>query len=94
MPRKDSRNTRMKIVNAAWELFYENGYDDTTIEEIIFESGTSKGSFYHYFKGKEELLASLADLFDEKYKKQDKVQTDTKKQINLNFLLTTSVIIR
>ena len=31
------------------------------------ESGTSKGSFYHYFSGKDALLSSLSDLFDDKY---------------------------
>ena len=67
MPKKNNRNTKSKIVSAAWRLFYENGYDDTTIEEIIFESGTSKGSFYHYFDSKDALLGSLAYLFDEKY---------------------------
>ena len=35
MAKKSSRNTKGKIVNAAWKLFYEQGYDDTTIEEII-----------------------------------------------------------
>jgi AcrR family transcriptional regulator len=67
MPKKNTRNTKSKIVSAAWRLFYEHGYDDTTIEEIIFESGTSKGSFYHYFDSKDALLGSLAYLFDEKY---------------------------
>lgn len=64
---KNKRNTKAKIVAAAWKLFYEQGYDNTTIEEIIDESETSKGSFYHYFEGKDALLGSLADLFDEKY---------------------------
>ena len=67
MPKKNTRNTKSKIVSAAWRLFYEHGYDDTTIEEIIFESGTSKGSFYHYFDSKDALLGSHAYLFDEKY---------------------------
>lgn len=67
MPKKNNRNTKSRIVSAAWKLFYEHGYDDTTIEEIIFESGTSKGSFYHYFDSKDALLGSLAYLFDEKY---------------------------
>ena len=65
--KKTSKNTKGKIVSAAWKLFYEQGYDDTTIEEIIEESGTSKGSFYHYFEGKDALLGSLSYLFDEKY---------------------------
>lgn len=57
----------MKIVNAAWELFYKNGFDNTTIEDIVDESGTSRGSFYHYFDSKEDLLSSLSSLFDSQY---------------------------
>ncbi len=67
MPRKNTRNTRGKIVSAAWKLFYEQGYEDTTVEDIIFESATSKGTFYHYFEGKDALLGTLSTLFDEKY---------------------------
>lgn len=67
MPRKNTRNTRGKIVSAAWKLFYEQGYENTTVEDIIFESETSKGTFYHYFEGKDALLGTLSTLFDEKY---------------------------
>ena len=67
MAKKNTRNTRGKIVNAAWKLFYEQGYEDTTVEEIIELSHTSKGSFYHYFDGKDALLSTLSLLFDEKY---------------------------
>lgn len=67
MPKKNCRNTKSKIVSAAWKLFYDHGYNNTTIDEIIAESGTSKGSFYHYFESKDALLGSLAYLFDEKY---------------------------
>ena len=67
MAKKDTRNTRGRIVSAAWQLFYEQGYEDTTVEEIIELSQTSKGSFYHYFDGKDALLSTLSDLFDKKY---------------------------
>lgn len=67
MPRKDSRNTKGRIVESAWELFYEQGYEDTTIDDIVEHSETSKGSFYHYFDGKDALLSSLSYLFDNKY---------------------------
>jgi len=67
MAKKSTRNTKSKIVSAAWKLFYEQGYDDTTIEEIVELSETSKGSFYHYFEGKDALLSSLSYLFDEEY---------------------------
>lgn len=67
MARKNNRNTKGKIVTAAWDLFYRQGYENTTVEEIIEESQTSRGSFYHYFDGKDALLSSLSDLFDDKY---------------------------
>ena len=69
MAKKNTRNTRGKIITAAWDLFYEQGYEDTTIEEIIDKSGTSKGSFYHYFEGKDALLGSLSYIFDEEYER-------------------------
>ena len=67
MAKKKNRNTKGKIVSAAWDLFYRQGYENTTVEEIIEESGTSRGSFYHYFDGKDALLSSLSVLFDERY---------------------------
>ena len=67
MAKRNARNTRGRIVGAAWQLFYEQGYEHTTVEEIIELSHTSKGSFYHYFDGKDALLSTLSDLFDEKY---------------------------
>ena len=69
MPRK-RQSTKSRIVKAAWNLFYKNGYDHTTVEDIIAASKTSKGTFYHYFKGKEALLNSLSYLFEDVYKRQ------------------------
>ena len=66
MPRK-RQTTKGRIIKAAWTLFYKQGYDQTTVDDIITLSKTSKGTFYHYFKGKEALLNTLSDLFDEKY---------------------------
>ena len=61
------QTTKSKIIEAAWGLFREKGYDETTIEDIIAQSGTSKGTFYHYFNGKDALLGSLSDIFDSYY---------------------------
>lgn len=76
MPKKVTKKTKSKIVTAAWKLFYEQGYDNTTIEEIIEESGTSRGSFYHYFEGKDALLGSLSYMFDEKYEELEENISD------------------
>lgn len=87
MPKKTNA-TKSKIVNAAWNLFYENGYENTTVDEIIARSGTSKGSFYHYFNSKDSLLSSLSYVFDEKYKELEpnltKEQTCFEKLMYLN----------
>ena len=76
MKKKNTQNTKKKIVSAAWKLFYEQGYNGTTIDDIVSESGTSKGSFYHYFSCKDDLLSSLAYLFDEKYEELRDVMPD------------------
>lgn len=88
---RKKRTTKQKIVDAAWKLFYTKGYDETTIEDIIKESKTSKGSFYHYFKGKDALLGTLSDLFDQKYmelaENEDPDMSASEKLINLNYEL-------
>lgn len=71
MAQKES--TKNKIARIAWKLFHEKGYENTTIDEIIAESGTSKGSFYHYYSGKDELLSTLSSIFDAKY--EELIQT-------------------
>lgn len=76
MKKKNAQSTKKKIVSAAWKLFYEQGYDNTTVDDIVFESGTSKGSFYHYFNGKDALLSSLSYLFDEKYEELEEVMPE------------------
>ena len=66
--KKNANQTKSRIVTAAWKLFYQYGYENTTIDDIVDAAQTSKGSFYHYFESKDALLSSLSYLFDEKYK--------------------------
>lgn len=54
------RHAKQDIMDAAWKLFTEQGYDETTIAQIIELSGNSRSTFYHHFRGKDELLFSLA----------------------------------
>ena len=69
MGKRYERNTKSKIVQAAWKLFNEQGYDNTTIEDIVELSGTSRGSFYHYFDSKDSVIASMTFVLDDEYKK-------------------------
>lgn len=68
----EKQNVKRRIVDAAWKLFYEKGYDDTTVEDIIRLSETSKGSFYYYFGSKDSLLDTLATILDEYYAELEK----------------------
>lgn len=66
------KSVKSRIVSAAWQLFYEKGYNGTTVDEIIELSGTSKGSFYYYFDTKDELLNTLSLVLDEYYEELDR----------------------
>lgn len=52
---------REEIVDCAARLFAANGYDGTSVNDIIASLGISKGAFYHYFRSKDELLEALAE---------------------------------
>lgn len=87
MAKKKKLTTKSKIVKAAWNLFYKQGYEDTTVDEIIAASDTSKGSFYHYFESKDALLSTLSYLFDEKYEElSSEMQEDMTARGKLTFL--------
>lgn len=53
--------SKNKIAEAALNLFSTKGYDATTMQDIIEDSGMSKGAIYHYFKSKQEILAYLSN---------------------------------
>lgn len=49
-----------ELIDCAQRLFFEHGYENTTVNDVIREAGLSKGAFYHYFASKEALLEALA----------------------------------
>ena len=59
---------RMEIMVAAEKLFQKEGYDKTPVEAIIKKVGIAKGTFYHYFKTKQDILQALVDHIGEKMK--------------------------
>ena len=54
--------TRKRIVAAAKKLITENGFENVSIEEIAREAEVSTGSFYTYFKKKEDIVEELNQL--------------------------------
>ncbi len=57
------RTAREKIVEAAQVLMLSKGYPATTVDEICESAGVSKGSFYHFFKTKEDLGLAVLEAF-------------------------------
>jgi len=53
--------TRDRILEAAEVLFSKKGYYDTSMDEIVKQSGLSKGGIYEYFGSKEDLFLGLKD---------------------------------
>jgi len=57
-------NVKEKLMNSAFESFLVKGYTATRVDEVCKNAGVSKGSFFHYFKSKEELaIAVLEDYY-------------------------------
>ena len=62
-PGKDPSGTRGRILDAALNVFSRKGYHDTSVDEIVWESHTSKGAVYFHFPNKQALFLSLVDKF-------------------------------
>ena len=58
---KDAEERRAEILDAAQGFFYTKGYDETSIQDIIDAVQIAKGTFYHYFDSKTDLLNALID---------------------------------
>lgn len=57
--KKDGKVRKNEILNIAESLFYSKGYNKTTINDILNESGIAKGTLYYYFKSKEEIMDAI-----------------------------------
>ncbi|HEY2508617.1 MAG TPA: TetR/AcrR family transcriptional regulator [Streptosporangiaceae bacterium] len=53
--------TRALLIDVATRLFASRGYDDTSIEMVLAESGVSRGSLYHHFPGKDALFQAVLE---------------------------------
>ena len=54
-------NNRARIVEAADQLFYKRGYNQTSFSDIADITGIPRGNFYYYFKTKDDILAAVID---------------------------------
>lgn len=74
---KDGDVRKQELLDAALDLFYSKGYDNTSINDILEKVGISKGTFYYYFNSKDELLDGIAfQLADKILKMMEEIIDD------------------
>ncbi|WP_176611700.1 TetR family transcriptional regulator [Actinomadura sp. WMMB 499] len=59
----DPQRTRREIVDSALQLFERDGFDRTTLKQIVVNANLTKGAFYHHFRSKEDLLWQIQNEY-------------------------------
>lgn len=73
---RQEMSVKERIIRSSWELFYQKGFEDTTLNDIIEAARISKGTFYYYFRSKNTLLNTLSVLLDDEYRAIEEELTD------------------
>lgn len=63
--KEQALNTKKNIYEAAITLVQEKGFENVSIEDITTRANTAKGTFYLYFKSKQDLIYHTIDMYDE-----------------------------
>jgi TetR/AcrR family transcriptional regulator, transcriptional repressor for nem operon len=64
---RDGRSTREAILEAATRLMHVRGYQNTSLDDVLSESGVGKGNFYYHFRSKEDLGYAILDQLVAKF---------------------------
>ena len=60
---KKGEESRQRLIECAAKLFWKNGYSATGISEILRQTDLPKGSFYFYFKSKDDLATAVTEYY-------------------------------
>jgi TetR/AcrR family transcriptional repressor of nem operon len=63
--RKRSKSSRDELLTAAMYLFWEKGFAETRVEEVLARAGAHPGTMYYYFKSKDQVLLGVLDKLTE-----------------------------
>ena len=58
---KETRKRKDEILKVALELFYRNGFENTSIEDIVRKAGIARGTLYYHFNSKMEILEEIVE---------------------------------
>jgi AcrR family transcriptional regulator len=93
---KEYHERKNELLDAAQELFFIKGYKQTSIESIIKKIGVAKGTFYYYFKSKEDLMDKLVkrmtnQILIEIKKITERTDLDAHAKLNRAYITTRNV---
>ena len=63
---KKGERRKLDLLNIAYRMFIEKGYENTSVDDIIIEAGIAKGTYYYYFESKEATLEAVIEMMIEK----------------------------
>ena len=62
-----AKNKKADILNAAYELFVKNGYDNTSMPMIARQAGTPQSHIYNFYKDKNDLFLEVLSLAQDNF---------------------------
>src|SRR5438445_12818592 len=69
--KRSPENTRQRILDAAFDEFYKNGFQGGSLNRIVDDAATTKGALFHHFKGKKDLgVAVVREVIQPDFKQQ------------------------
>lgn len=60
---KNPQDRKIEILNAALELFLRKGFEETSVHDIVNKIGVAQGTFYYYFKSKEDVVDAIIEVY-------------------------------
>jgi TetR/AcrR family transcriptional regulator, transcriptional repressor for nem operon len=81
-------DTKQHILKVSFRLFLQKNFKEVTMQEIVKETGLSKGAFYHYFKSKEKLFLEVVETFylAEEMLNYDKLDKNSLKKFYVSYI--------
>ena len=64
---KPPQERRKEILDAAMEMFMKNGYENTSVSDIVQKLNVAQGLFYYYFKSKEEVFRAALEQYTDEF---------------------------
>ena len=62
---KKGEKRKRELLQIAYRLFLSQGYENTSVDEIIEAAGIAKGTYYYYFQSKEQMLEAVIGMMIE-----------------------------